>query len=381
MSEMPHPADNKRNATMATENPSVRNVLTNNVSVMTRPPAQGRKHVRVSVILPSYNFGAFIAEAIRSVQEQSFSDWELLIFDNGSSDNSHQVIGRFLSDERVSFQINESNVGLFGSVQRGIDVACGDYFVIMGADDILECSFLEQAVLLMDGDPAVSILHGAAIWIDEQGVPFGRTNDQWLTRSHCTQAFEEIFRLGFCLTTVVARTDLVRRMPPFNPTWNVMNDVWLMLRMALEGEMAYMNTPLVRYRVHAQSLSVTGYQTGDFFLQHLRIVKEAFDWPESRARGLQVYRASALRNVALESIRILHVSRLVTSRWFYLKVLMKIVRCVPSVLIYPEVWMRAAFGMLPVNCIQGISSWRRARWRRRCVAANNEQNLDVSADT
>ena len=186
----------------------------------------------------------------------------------------------------------------------------------MGADDILECDFLEQAIRFLDANPTVSILHGAAIWIDEQGVPFGRTNDQWLPRSHCTQAFQDIFRLGFCLTTVVSRTDLVRRMPAFNPAWNVMNDVWLMLRMALEGDMAYLPTSLVRYRVHSQSLSVTGYKSGEFFLQHLRIVKEAFNWPESRARGLQIYEASALRNVARESILILHVSRLATSRSF-----------------------------------------------------------------
>ena len=366
---------------MAAENPLVMNVLANTVPPTTRPPAQGRRHVRVSVILPSYNFDAFIAEAIRSVQEQSFMDWELLIFDNGSSDNSHEVIGRFLTDERVYFEINESNVGLFGSVQLAINAACGDYFVVMGADDILESAFLEQAVREMDSSPAVSILHGAAIWIDENGVPFGGTNDQWLPRSDCARAFEDVFRVGFCLTTVVARTNLVRKMPPFNPTWNVMNDVWLMLRMALEGDTAYLNTALVRYRVHGRSLSVTGYRTGEFFLQHLRIVREAFDWPESRARGLQAYQASALRNVALESIRILHVSRLATSRWFYFKVLIQIVRCVPSVLIYPEVWMRIAFGMLPGKWIQCISSWRRARWRRKCVLPRNEQNFDKSADT
>ena len=334
-----------------------------------RPLQEHRPQVRVTVILPSYNFDAFIGHAIRSVQGQSMNDWELLIFDNGSTDNSHAVIGEFIGDERIFFQINESNLGLFGSVQRGINAARGDYFVILGADDVLESEFLERAVRILDGDATLSILHGAAIWIDEHGVPYGSTNDAWLARSACRRAFHDVFRLGFCLTTVVARTNLARQMPTFNPTWNVMNDVWLMLRMALIGDMAYMHTPLVQYRVHAQSLSVTGYRTGEFFLQHLRITQEAFEWPESRAHGLHSSMGAALRQVALESIRILHVTRLATSRWRYCLSLLRIVRRVPSVAIYPEVWLRVAFALLPGSWITTISQWKRDRWRQQRKAA------------
>ena len=334
-------------------------------SVKTRPPHEHRRLVRVTVILPSYNFDAFIGQAIHSVQSQSMSDWELLIFDNGSTDNSHAVIGDFIRDERIFFQINESNLGLFGSVQRGIDAARGNYFVILGADDILEPEFLEHAVSILDSDATLSLVHGAAIWIDEQGAPYGGTNDAWLARNACRQAFQDVFRLGFCLTTVVARTNLVRQMPAFNSTWNVMNDVWLMLRMALIGDLAYMHSPLVQYRVHAKSLSVTGYRTGDFFLQQLRITQEAFDWPESRALGLHSGKGGAMRHVALESIRILHVTRLATSRWYYFLSLGRIVRRVPSVLIYPEVWLRVAFAMLPCSWIKIISDWKRDRWRKQ----------------
>lgn len=87
----------------------------------------------VSVILPSYNHGQYIGEAIDSVLQQSHSNFELIIVDDGSTDNSLEVIQRY-SDERISL-IEQSNSGAHNAINRGLSIANGEYLTILNSDD------------------------------------------------------------------------------------------------------------------------------------------------------------------------------------------------------------------------------------------------------
>lgn len=320
--------------------------------------------VRVTVVIPTYNFEMYIAETISSVLAQSLDDIEVLVFDNASTDSTREVVSRF-QDPRLRYHCNERNLGLFPSVERAFAEARGQYVVIVGADDILERNFLEVAVDRLSAEPQLSMLHGAAIWIDENGTPFGGTNDRWRRTTPGEEATVDMFRYGFCLTTMVVPTQTAQALMPFKREWDVMADAWFFLKLCLLGDIGYLHEPLVRYRVHEKSLSLNLYTSGQFFERHLRIAKEAFEWPEMKARGLQRYRKAALRSVAREAIRLLHGNRLGSSRRSYLRYYWLIVKTVPSVLLYPESWLRLGFGMMPVWVITKLRQWKRGRWFRR----------------
>ena len=92
--------------------------------------------MKISVVTASYNYQDYIKEAVQSVLDQTYKDWELIIVDDCSTDNSVEVIKSF-KDERIKLFINEKNLGLKETVKRGIENATGEWVVFLESDDIL----------------------------------------------------------------------------------------------------------------------------------------------------------------------------------------------------------------------------------------------------
>ena len=90
---------------------------------------------RVTIALPVYNGGATLKLAVHSVLQQSFTDWELIILDDASTDNSLEVMRSF-DDPRIRLVEGEHNLGLSARLNMAVDMACGDYFARMDQDDI-----------------------------------------------------------------------------------------------------------------------------------------------------------------------------------------------------------------------------------------------------
>ncbi len=117
----------------------------------------------VSVVIPTYNRAKFLPAAIRSVQAQSFSDWELVIVDDGSTDESFEVVGHFArSDARLRLLRNERRRGPAGARNSGIIAAQGDAIALLDSDDTWEPTILAKLMAAMAGD-ARSVLAGSDI--------------------------------------------------------------------------------------------------------------------------------------------------------------------------------------------------------------------------
>lgn len=99
----------------------------------------------VSVIIPCYNAANYIEETIQSVQQQTFSNWELLIIDDGSSDDSLLIIKPYLSDKRIQYHYQE-NKGVSTARNKGIDLSNGNYIAFLDADDVWLSSNLEKKI-------------------------------------------------------------------------------------------------------------------------------------------------------------------------------------------------------------------------------------------
>jgi glycosyltransferase involved in cell wall biosynthesis len=105
---------------------------------------------KVSVLIPTYNYAHFLDETIQSVLNQTFQNYELIIVDNNSTDNTDEVVQKYLSDNRVSFYKNETNIGLVGNWNKCLEYANGEYIKYLCADDKFLPSLLQEFVAVMD---------------------------------------------------------------------------------------------------------------------------------------------------------------------------------------------------------------------------------------
>ena len=113
---------------------------------------------KVSVLIPTYNYAHLLDETIQSVMAQTYTEFELIIVDNCSTDNTVEVVQKYLQDPRVSFYRNEKNLGLTGNWNRCLELAKGEYIKYLCADDKLHPQILEKYVPVMDADAGISVI-------------------------------------------------------------------------------------------------------------------------------------------------------------------------------------------------------------------------------
>lgn len=132
---------------------------------------QQSKKTLVSVVMPSYNAANHIEEAIRSVQQQTMPDWELLVIDDHSSDGSQQIVEKLAAeDQRIRLIINEKNLGAARTRNKGLDLCQGEYIALLDSDDIWYPDKLEKQLALAEQTRGDIIYCSYAI-IDREGTP------------------------------------------------------------------------------------------------------------------------------------------------------------------------------------------------------------------
>ena len=102
--------------------------------------------MKISIVMASYNYASIIGEAIESVINQTYKDWELIIIDDGSTDNSVEVIKKYLNDNRIKLYINEKNLGLAKTVRKGIQYSTSDWIAFLESDDKFFPNALEEKI-------------------------------------------------------------------------------------------------------------------------------------------------------------------------------------------------------------------------------------------
>lgn len=140
----------------------------------TPSPRAGRSVPRVSVLLAVHNGAAVLEGALASLAAQCLEDWECIAVDDGSTDGSGEVLRRWASlDTRFSVLANPRNLGLPASLNRALDQARGDYLARMDADDLCLPERLREQAVFLDTHPEITVLGGAALYMDAAGAPLG----------------------------------------------------------------------------------------------------------------------------------------------------------------------------------------------------------------
>lgn len=207
----------------------------------------------VSVLLPVYNAGRYLREAIDSVLGQSFSDFELLVLDDGSTDDSANVI-RSYSDPRLRHLPNDRNRGLIYTLNRGIELAQGTYIARMDADDVcLPERFAQQVTFLEQNE--VALVATTLEMMDERGAPLPPWRDDRASVSP-DSIREQLLRAN-CIAhpSVMGRADIFRRYR-YQEDQTEAEDYDLWLRLVADGQrIGKIESPLLRYRVLAGGLT------------------------------------------------------------------------------------------------------------------------------
>ena len=206
---------------------------------------------QVSVVIPVYNREAYVGQAINSILAQTFTDFEVVVIDDGSADRSRDVAGSY-RDPRVRLVCHERNQGLPKTRNRGIDVARGPYLAFLDSDDVALPTRLAKQVEFLDSHPDHAAVGAWIDWMDEAGRPLGRTKRR-PTDARDVSALR-LFRQGIENTASLARTAILRAYR-HNESFAVSEDFELWARIAAEHPIANLPEVLVRRRAHEEQTS------------------------------------------------------------------------------------------------------------------------------
>ncbi|HSG80199.1 MAG TPA: glycosyltransferase [Acidimicrobiia bacterium] len=202
---------------------------------------------RVSIVIPCFNQGEYLDEAIQSVFEQTMNDFEIVVVDDGSTEPSTRAALGALDWPRLRV-IRQANRGLPGARNAGIEAARGRFVVPLDADDALEPAFLESLVGVLEESPAAAYAH---CW----GRYFDHMDAFWITRPFNPY---QLLLSNSVLGCVVLRRDAWRQVDGYDETLVEGNEDWdLWLRLLEAGwDQVQVRRPLFRYRIHGNTMSV-----------------------------------------------------------------------------------------------------------------------------
>lgn len=205
----------------------------------------------VSVVTPTYNRARFLPDAIASILAQTYADLELIILDDGSVDDTREVLEPFLADERVRYFYQE-NQGQSHARNRALGQASGDFVAFLDSDDVWSSDKLENQLAVFEAHPEVDIVHGDEALIDERGAVTSRRNMKRYSG--------RITRYLLADNSVSITTALVKRrcfdeMGGFDTSIGVADDYELWLRFSARYLFYYEPGIVAFYRVMADQIS------------------------------------------------------------------------------------------------------------------------------
>ena len=204
----------------------------------------------VSIITATKNYARFLPEAIDSVLAQTFADWELIIVDDGSTDDTANVIAPFLYDKRIRY-IRSDQLGQSRAKNLGIAMSQCEFVAFLDADDAWEPTKLEKQLPLFRDD--VGVVFTRRSMMDETGTSLPPRIETDPPRG---RVLNELFVQNFvCFSSAIVRRSLFDQIGRFDESLDLAIDYDLWLRAAPHTSFDYINEPLVRYRTGHGNLS------------------------------------------------------------------------------------------------------------------------------
>ncbi len=222
----------------------------------------------VSICIPTYNSATFITEAITSITQQTYSNIEIIVGDNASTDNTEEIVDLLIKkDARIKYYRNTTNLGYSGNCNKLISLASGDYVAIYHSDDIYDPSIVEKEVEILDNNADILGVFTLAKQIDTSGArladmfsPF--RNENGVRRVSLDQYINNVIDYGgscFVCPTSMIRKSIYETLDGYNTELKYIEDQDMWARILQKGLIAVIPEYLISYRVHP--LQASSYYT------------------------------------------------------------------------------------------------------------------------
>jgi glycosyltransferase involved in cell wall biosynthesis len=221
---------------------------------------------RVTVIVPNYNHARFLPQRLDSVFQQSFQDFEVLLLDDASTDESRDVLTRYARDPRVRTFFNERNSGtVFRQWNRGLREARGEYIWIAESDDYADPRFLETLSAGLEAHPEAGVAVCESQWVDEHGTTIPRAETPIVTAGAKPggavipgRRFVAFSMLLGCsiqnASAVVFRRSIAEQFGFADETFRLAGDWMFWVRMLERSDCFAIAEPLNRWRQHGATV-------------------------------------------------------------------------------------------------------------------------------
>lgn len=210
----------------------------------------------VSVLMTVYNGRKYVRQAIESVLSQTYRDFEFIVIDDGSTDESHYIAWEYSTQDRRIRLSSRPNKGLTRSLNEGLISVRGRYVARMDADDICLPRRLEKQVEFLEENPDHVLIGSRCTLIDPDGLPICEKRDIVFRHEEIDAG---LMRMSWPVVhpAVMMRTDALRKIGGYNERYRTNQDHDLFLRLAEVGKLANLDDILLLYRQHFESVGFT----------------------------------------------------------------------------------------------------------------------------
>jgi glycosyltransferase involved in cell wall biosynthesis len=204
---------------------------------------------KVSIIIPTYNREEYIVDAIESLLSQTFRDFEIIVIDDGSTDNTKQVLSKYGDKIRYIYQVNSERAV---ARNKGIEASKGEYIAFLDSDDLCMSNRLVEQVNVLDSKPDVGLVYANAIYVDyAKNIVIDKT-------AYIQRPSGFIFRYIvlakdiFSPSQVLVRRSCFNKVGYFDHSTIPAEDWDMWLRIAKVYKVEHIPRPLVKYRLHSR---------------------------------------------------------------------------------------------------------------------------------
>jgi glycosyltransferase involved in cell wall biosynthesis len=247
----------------------------------------------VTVVLPTYNRAAFLPGAFDALARQTFTDWELVIVDDGSTDRTRDVVAQYMQSQEATKYVYQPNRGAYGARNTGVDQANGRYIAFYDSDDLWLPHHLERCVHALEAHPELDWVFGACRQIDRATGKVLDPNTSYIggrprpfvsLKARVTEGLHIITDAGvlecqilhglYCgLQNSVMKREMFGGGRRFNDRFRVVEDELFVIRLLAAGaRFAYFLEPHVVYQVHSDNSSASA--TASSLAKHVEIYSE-----------------------------------------------------------------------------------------------------------
>jgi glycosyltransferase involved in cell wall biosynthesis len=246
----------------------------------------------LSVTVLNYNYGHFLPTCLDSILGQTFKDFEVILINDTSTDNSIEVIQPYLRDRRVRLIDHKQNKGFVGSLIEGADESRGKYITVISADDwVVEKTAFEKQIAVLEQDAQIAMAYSAyGHYYDSSSPPehIWRSDDHSYVEDG-REAFKRIILQPYVLHSgTIIRASAYRSAGGYSTTLHYAVDVQIFLDLCHVGKAAYIDEMLYGYRRHRTSMSKTISSLRRTIDEVLRVFRSSFaKLPSTERRRLR----------------------------------------------------------------------------------------------